>query len=95
MLPIARTNDTCQVYCIICEVVMSGNIITGSPNVLANGFPVSNLYSIIQGACGHPGCLIPTTKNVANASPMSTMGSTVYGVINGSVLTGSPNVRSA
>jgi hypothetical protein len=94
MTMLAKTNDVCVGFCVVCECWMTGTIMTGAANVLVNKFPVSTISSIIQGACGHTGTLLPTTKNIANKSPMGTLGSQIYGIFNGSVYTGSPNVRS-
>jgi len=91
---IAKINDSCQGFCVVCETWMTGNIITGSGNVFTNKMPTAHLNSIVQGACGHTGSLICVTKNRVNAMPIGTMGSFFSGIFTGSVITGSSNVRS-
>jgi uncharacterized Zn-binding protein involved in type VI secretion len=96
MLPVSRsTNDIAEGYCAICEIYTIATIITGSPNVSANGFPVANMDSIVQSACGHVANIIASTKNQTNSLPIATMGSMVQGVFTGSITTGSHNVRSS
>lgn len=91
---IAKIDDCCVGYCIVCESMMSGHIITGSNDVFTNGLPTSQLHSIVQGGCGHTGSLICATKNRANSLPIGIIGSTFTGIFNGSVITASTNVRS-
>jgi hypothetical protein len=91
---IAKINDSCQGYCVICEIWTTGHILTGSSNVFANGMPISQLNSVVQSSCGHTGSLICATKNRVNYLSIGVMGSPFYGIFTGTVISGSPNVRS-
>ena len=91
---IARMSDTCQGYCAICECGMVGQIITGSSNVLTNNSPTARVNDIVQGACGHTGTIIATSKNMVNSMSIVKMGDQFQGIFSGSVITGSSNVTT-
>jgi len=91
---LARLTDQGSGFCVACECGMIGQIYTGASTVIVNGLPVSQLNSIVQGACGHVGFLVGITKNIANGMPMGTMGSAFQGVFTGTINTCSTNVGS-
>jgi len=93
-MTLARMSDTGQGWCAECECGMIGTILTGSHNVIVNGRPVAIMNGIVQGACGHIGVLIASTKHIANGVPMAIIGSQFHGIFSGSIITGSSNVIS-
>jgi hypothetical protein len=94
MILLCRINDTGIGYCPSCETTVSGRIIMGSSNVIAESSPASYMDCTFQGNCGHTSRLICSSKNLINGKPLGRMNDTVVGSINGRVIMGCSTVMS-
>lgn len=92
--PIARLGDSTYGVC-VCHKhprVVSGTIITASPNTLANGRGVARLGDTVMASCGHTATIVTASpKNLANGMPIARLGDSFTGCYSGTIVTASPN----
>ena len=84
---------TCCCHPPIPCIGMSGNIITGSANVLTNSKGTARLSDIVLGFCGHTGILVTGSPNTyTNSRNNVRIGDVFVGCFTGVIITGSDNV---
>lgn len=95
MPSVSRIGDTFKAICCChkhCRSV-TGVIVTGSANVIANGSQVALLNAIGKATCGHTAIIVSASPNVvANSLGVARIGDVVTGCPHGTIVTGSPNV---
>jgi uncharacterized Zn-binding protein involved in type VI secretion len=97
MASVARINDLFSGTCCCHDdppcIHTMGMIIVGSYNVVANSLGVARVGDIGIGFCGHM-CVVSSGSGsvVTNGIPTARIGDSVTGCIDGTIITGSPNV---
>ena len=94
MILVARINDTGMGYCPACETMVTGRIVSGSSNTMAESLSLSYMNCTFQGSCGHTSRVISSSKNMVNGNLVARLNDTVTGAINGRIISSSSSVMS-
>lgn len=90
MLDTGFGNDTCHSST---KTNVSGIILQGASNVLANGLPVARFLDIVMRGDGHSGIILGGSGTVlANGLPVARMIDNFVGCFSGIILEGSSDV---
>jgi len=74
-------------------IPMTGNLVTGSPNVFTNGLNTARISDVVLGGCGHTGIMVTGSASVfTNGLSNVRISDNFTGCFTGVIVTGSQNV---